>query len=324
MRSFLRFFTTGMMAAACMMAQAQSSIRGVSVEGEISSSAPLTGQMTVELSGDSGAPQMTEVSPDGTFRFDSAPPGTHQLRVIGAGGTLIYQQIVSITGPSQRLIVQLPDAAPAANRAAGDTVCLQQLAHKVPKGAQKAFEKGRKAEHRNKPLEAEKMLRQAVSEDPEFADAHNELGAVEASLGKLPEAAAEFQKTIDMAPGHNLALGNLAIVLAKMKKFHDAAEAARRALQVTPQDDGLRYILGFSLVMDHGDPVEALANLRRAESTYPKAHLLEAQLLAGSGKKSEAAEQLAAYLKGAAPGDPHRAQIEADLARLQGGAESKQ
>ncbi len=324
MRSFLQFSMTGMMAAACMMAQAQSSIRGVRIEGEISSTAVLMGQMTVELSGDSGAPQMTEVSPDGTFRFDSASPGTHQLRVIGAGGAVVYQELVSISGPDQRLIVQVPDAGATANRAAGDTVSLQQLAHKVPRSAQKAFEKGRKAEHQNKPLEAEKMLRQAVSEDPEFADAHNELGAVEASLGKLPEAAAEFQKTIDVAPGHNLALGNLAIVLAKMKKFHDAVDVARRALQVTPQNDGLRYILGFSLVMDHGDPAEALANLRRAESTYPKAHLIEAELLAGSGKKSEAAGQLEAYLKGAAPGDPHRSQIEADLARLQGGIESKQ
>ncbi len=316
MKYLLHFTVAGMMAATFAEAQAQNIARGVRVQGEISSNSALPGVLTVELISEGGAiPQTAEVNPDGTFQFDSAYPGMQELRITAAGGAVVHEEFVNIIGPSQRLSVRLPDA-PSANRAAGNTVTLQQLEHKVPGTARKAFEKGQRAEHKHDLAKAEVLLRKAVAEDPEFADAHNELGAVEALQGKLPEAAAEFQKAIDVAPEHRLALPNLSIVLAKMQNYREAVKVARRALQVAPDMPELRMILGASLIAEHGDAGEALANLRQVDKQFPKAHLLEAQLLAGSGQNALAAEQLEDYLRVTPPTDARRAKIEADLTEL--------
>jgi tetratricopeptide (TPR) repeat protein len=312
------------MAATFMKAQVQDISRCVRVQGEISSNSGLPGVLTVELSPRAGGiPETAQVNPDGTFQFDSAYPGMQELRITAAGGAVIHEEYVNIVGPSQRLSVRLPDE-PNATRAAGNTVTLQQLEHKVPGAARKAFEKGQNAERKHQLAKAETLLRKAVEEDPEFADAHNELGAVEASQGKLPEAAEEFQKAINVAPEHRLALPNLSIVLAKMRNYREAVQVARRALRVAPQMPELRLILGASLVAEHGDPAEALANLRQADKQFPKAHLLEAQLLAGSGQKAEAAEQLEDYLRATPSTDARRAKIQADLTELRRDTRPKQ
>jgi tetratricopeptide (TPR) repeat protein len=306
-----------MMAAALVWAQTEDPSRGVRVQGEISSSRMLPGLLTVELSSSGGGVgESTTVNPDGTFEFRSATPGMRQLRLSAAGGAVIYQEFVNIIGPAQRLSIRLPDA-PNASRAAGDTVSLQQLQHKVPSAARKAFDKGVLAAHKGKEAEAEAFFRKAVEVDPEFADAYNELGAAEVSLGKLPEAAGNFQKAIDLAPEHRLALPNLSIVLAKMKRYREAGQVARRALRVMPASPTLRFILAASLIAGHGDTEEAMANLRQAETAIPKAHLLEAQLLEEEGHRADAVTEVEEYLRVAAPNDPDRGKIEAYLAELQ-------
>ena len=316
MRLLLSLTMAGLLASVCAEAQTQEPTRGVRVQGEISSAGMITGALTVELSSNGSANRETAtVNADGTFQFDSATPGIRELRITGVGGAVIHQEYVNITGPSQQLTIRLetPDTA---NRAAGNTISLQQLEHKVPAPAQKAFDKARKAEQKGRLAEAETLLHQAVEIDPEFADGHNELGTVQAKQDRFAEAAAEFQKTIDLAPEHHLALPNLSIVLAKMHQYREAGEVARRGLKVAPMMPELRFILGISLMIGHGDKAEALANLRQAESAFPKAHLLEAQLLAESGHREEAAAHLEDYLRVGTPDDAQRTKIEADLANL--------
>lgn len=323
MRIGLYWMGLGMMAASLLWGQAENTPRGVRVQGEISSSSMLPGVLTVELGGSGGGVAETAmVNPDGTFEFHSATPGMRELRISAAGGTVIFREFVTVTGPTQQLSIRLPEA-PKANRADGDTVSLQQLQHKVPVAARKAFEKGQAAAHKGNNEGAQAFFRKAVDIDPEFADAYNELGAAEASLGNLPEAADDFQKAIDLAPEHRLALPNLSIVLAKMKRYKEAADVARRALRVTPASAPVRFILAASLVACHGDAAEALANLRQAETEIPKAHLLEAQLLVEAGRPEDAANQLEEYLRVTARDDPERGKIEGYLADLQHKAGAK-
>ncbi len=324
MRLLLYLTMAGLLAPVCAEAQTMEPTRGVRVQGEISSADVITGGLMVELSSNgSGTRETATVNPDGTFQFDSASPGMHDLRITGVGGAVIHEEYVNITGPSQQLTIRLQGPA-TANRAAGNTISLQQLEHKVPGAAQKAFDKARKAEQKGKLAEAETLLRQAVEIDPEFADGHNELGTVQAKQNRFPEAAAEFQKTIDLAPEHRLALPNLSIVLARMHQYREAGDVARRGLKVAPMMPELRFILGISLMIGHGDKAEALANLRQAESAFPKAHLLEAQLLAESGQRDEAAAHLEDYLRVGSPDDVQRSKIQADLANLRRNTSTKE
>jgi tetratricopeptide (TPR) repeat protein len=258
--------------------------------------------------------ESASVNPDNSFEFRSATAGTHELRVLASSGQLIYQEYVSISGPNQTLSVHLPEQK--SDRSKDSTVSLQQLTHKVPPAAQKAFQKGEQAAAKHNLEQARALFLQAVTIDPEYADAFNELGATEAGLHNLPQAANEFQKAIDLVPEHRLALPNLSIVLAQMKRFHEAGQVARRALRVVPAAGRIHYILAVSLLADHGDIDETIQQFERAAADVPSAHVYAAELLAQRGRSDQAIRHLEDYLDTAAPGDSLRPKAEAVLSQL--------
>lgn len=317
MKSFLRCTAMVILAVATVRAQ-RLDPKTMAVRGEIVSSDGNLGSLSVELCADgSGFSETVAVNLDGSFEFHSGAPGTHELRVIAANGSVIHQEYVSITSPNQTLSIRLPDrSSPGAAPARGSTVSLQQLQHKVPALAQKAYQKGEQAASKGNLAEACTHFQEAVAIDPEFADAYNDLGAAQADLHNLPEAAAQFQKAIDLVPEHPMALPNLSIVLAKMKNFHDAGEVARRALKVVPASGRLHYILAVSMLAEHGNLDEVIAHLERAAADVPSAHLTAAELLAQRGRSPEAIRHLEEYLAGAAPDDAKRPKVEARLAEL--------
>jgi tetratricopeptide (TPR) repeat protein len=253
---------------------------------------------------------------DGSFEIRAAQSGMTELRVLSPRGEVIHREPVVINGPYQQLAIRLPET-PSVPRSGSNTISLHQLEHKVPPDAKKAFDRGVRAAADAKYTEAITAFRQAVTVDPEYADCLNELGVAEAAIGNLENAAEDFQKAIDVAPEHPAALPNLSIALAKLSRFHDAGAVARRALKVAPESGRVRYILAASILMDNGDPQEALTQLERASDEIPKAHLVAADVLVALGRRDEAIKHLEQFLKAAAPGDKDRAAAEARLSVLQ-------
>src|SRR5215469_15989401 len=124
-------------------ARAQSSRQETMVvHGEISSSASVSG-LSVELVGNGVPSETALVNGDNSFEFRSATPGVHQIRVVASNGQVIYEEYVSLS-PNLSLSIRLPDQ-PSNNSSHGSTVSLQELQHKVPAAAQKAFQKGEEA-----------------------------------------------------------------------------------------------------------------------------------------------------------------------------------
>jgi len=287
------------------------------VRGEIVSGRAIAGPLTVELAANGTVPaESTTVNADNTFEFRSATQGTHLLRVIGPDGQVIYQENVNISSPVQTISVRLPDTPSNANRSGGGVISLQQLRHKVPPPARKAFEKGEQAFAKGDMQEARNAFQEAVTIDPEFADAYNELGGVESNLKHLPEAAEQFQKAIDLVPEHPMALPNLSIVLAKMQRMHEAGQVAKRALQIAPNDGRLHYILAASLLADQGPLTEVVAEFERAADTIRAAHVIVAEILAQQGRTDEAIKHLETFLALAPSDDSLRAKAEARLSSL--------
>src|SRR5215472_10045648 len=317
MKRWLCSIGIGVLGVAAVFAQALGNPRGFPVRGEISSSTRVVGGLTVEMTGDGmGTTEAANVNADGTFEFRSVSSGAHQLRVIGSGGAVLYQDTVFISSANQPLSIRLADP-PNASRSADSTISLRQLNHKIPPAAQKAYAKGEQAAARKNHLQAAEAFREAIAIDPELVDAYNELGASEVALGDLPHAAEHFQKAIDLVPEHPLALPNLSIVLAKMRRFHDAGATARRALKVAPGSCQVHYILALSLLMENGDSDEALDHLQRSAAEVPKAHLVIADLLSERGQRQEAVRHLQDYLHDASPSDAERTKVEARIAQLQ-------
>ena|SRR5215831_3260923 len=319
MRTCLYFTAVSMISAAAVLAQGESAQRAMTVRGEITSDGPLPGSLTVELDGNGAGPSQTVmVRADGTFEIPAVTPGVHELRVVTLGGGVLYSQPAVIQNPNQPLSIRIDSPKGSANRGAGggNTVSIQQLNHKVPPAAQSAFAKGEKLATKGSYREAADAFRQALAVDPEFADAYNELAAAEAELGELPSSAEHFQKAIDLVPEHRFALPNLAIVLAKMKRYHEAGDVARRALKIVPGSCKVHYILAASLIEEDGNLDEALEHLTRAIPEIPTAHLIAADVLVQQGRKQDAIDHLETYLRGARADDTYRARVEARLTEL--------
>ena len=193
--------------------------QGFVVRGEVSSKDPRVGSLTVQLAPNGGATGETaEVSPDGSFEFPHAMTGPYELSVVGTNGAILYDEPIFIRSSAEYLSIRLaplPKAAPSGQ----GTISIRQLQHNVPAKAQQAFNKGKRAALKGDSQDAMAQFRTALSIDPEFADAYSELGTVQASLGNLTEAAGQFQKAVDLVPDHQLALPNLCIVLASLKRY---------------------------------------------------------------------------------------------------------
>jgi len=84
------------------------------------------------------------------------------------------------------------------------------------------------------PGQAESLLRQALAADLYHGPAHNNLGVLYLSQGKLYEAAAEFEWARRLMPGHPDPRINLGTVYEKAGRHDDALAAYQSALDAYP------------------------------------------------------------------------------------------
>lgn len=109
------------------------------------------------------------------------------------------------------------------------------------------------------PARAEKMLREALTLDLYNGPAHNNLGAIYITQGRLYDAAGEFEWARKMMPGHPDPRLNLALTLEKAGRTEEALSTYATALEVYPE---------------HIPTMQALARLQlrsgRADDRTPK------------------------------------------------------
>lgn len=86
----------------------------------------------------------------------------------------------------------------------------------------------------SEPVEAEKILRDALTADLYHGPAHNNLGVLYLKQGKLFEAAGEFQWARQLLPGHPDPRLNLALTLESAGKVDEAIATYKTALEVYP------------------------------------------------------------------------------------------
>jgi Tfp pilus assembly protein PilF len=85
--------------------------------------------------------------------------------------------------------------------------------------------------------------------NPNDADAHNGLGAVYASVNKLPDAEAEFQKAAQLNPaGAAQAYYNLGAIMSNAGKMDEAAAAFKQATVADPKFANAYYLEGQALM----------------------------------------------------------------------------
>jgi tetratricopeptide (TPR) repeat protein len=183
------------------------------------------------------------------------------------------------------------------NDPAGGRVSVAALRHKVPGKALEAFTRGAKlAEAGDYPRAAHQFAR-AVAIDPDYGDAHGNLGVMYVSLALPDQAAAEFRRAIELDPAASFHHANLALALIQLNLTKEAETEARAAVDLDHLNSKARYLLGFLLARNPETRGRATEHLQYAARQMPDAHLILADMYRLEGASALAQSEREQYRK---------------------------
>lgn len=128
------------------------------------------------------------------------------------------------------------------------------------------------------PVQAERVLKQAIALAPSYSNAYLNLGAVYARQGKWGDAIDLYRQSLERFPETSMLCYNYGVALYSIGRLAEAREQFRRAFQLNPLDADAAYNLGFvSLELgDRETAVSLLPKLRNLDAG--KLHELEREL----------------------------------------------
>jgi tetratricopeptide (TPR) repeat protein/TolB-like protein len=139
-------------------------------------------------------------------------------------------------------------------------------------------------EERKPKAELEASIRQALAADPQFAEAHEALGAVLGSQGKFEQAEAAVRQAVKLRPDSARAHQILGFALMFQRKLADAEKELREARQLDP--DGAETIVRLGeCAKDQGKLDDAIAFWNAARQLDPTDAGIHAHLGDAYGKE---------------------------------------
>ena len=271
--------------------------------------------LSVELVGQSRvAKQRVPVSSSGNFDLRSVPAGGYQFRIIDSSGAIIHEQTEVLDGKPGFVLLHIRD--PRSDLSATNTVSFAALQHKTPSRAWDAFRAAQKAFAAGDPPRCILHLQEALSIDPNFAEAHNDLAARYAKMGQTEEALRHAETAFKLNSELPEAGCNLALLLVSLKKYPEAETVTRRLLSGPHCLPELQGVLAISLIGQRRNMDEALEHLRQAATQLPFITLLAAHTLVESGRPDLAVIQVREYLQSSAH-ECERRELEAWVASAQ-------
>jgi len=118
------------------------------------------------------------------------------------------------------------------------------------------------------PAEARQAYLQSIAADPDFADAHLNLGRLEHEAGELGKAEACYQRAVQCNPNDPTAHFNLAVLLEDRGRPDEALQAYHQAILRDPEGAGdAHYNLGL-LLEARGRREDAMRHLMAARRLY--------------------------------------------------------
>jgi Tfp pilus assembly protein PilF len=115
------------------------------------------------------------------------------------------------------------------------------------------------------PVEARHAYGEALERDPNYADAHINLGRLHHEDGDLEDAERHYRNALRTAPDEFIGHFNLAVLLEDLGRMEEAAGSYRRALELDPDSADAHYNLGLLLesLGRRDDAMRHLMNARR-------------------------------------------------------------
>lgn len=117
--------------------------------------------------------------------------------------------------------------------------------------------------------EAIEAYKQAITLNPKYVLAYNNLGNVFYSRRKYKEAIEAYQQAIKIDPKYALAYFNLGATLSRLRKYNEAIEVYRKAIKANPYYAEAYNNLGYALTKI-GSYQEAIEELQKAIEYDPE------------------------------------------------------
>lgn len=258
------------------------------------------------------AVERTIVGPQGSFEFRNVNEGDYELRILTEFGETVTQQQITVRPMNDTITIRLN--LPRSERPPSGRISLARLQHKVPKKAQKEYEKAQ-ARLQAHDIDGSLLhLQTAVSLDPDFMEAYNNLGCRYLELGRYQQAITAFRQSLKLDESVGFTHSNLALALLQVRDFSGAEISARRGLELEPDSSKAHYALGLVLYVQHKLTRETLGHLRRSEDAFPNSRIAAANVLLALGSVAEARNELTPYLSTGDPGK--RKEVERWLSTL--------
>lgn len=258
--------------------------------------------------------QRVHVLANGNFGFRAVPSGDYQFRVLDNAGDIVLDQVKSITGSSGFVLLIVRD--PKSQFVSRDTVSLFALQHKTPKRAWDAFRAAQKARAAGDAQSAIEHLQAALVLDPQFPEAHSDLAAIEAGVGRVDEALDHARSAFRLNPQLPEAGCNFALLLMAGNHYQEAESVARQLLAGQTYLSLLHGVLAISLIEQKKNIDEGLEHLGAATAEYPFFRLLGARALVEIKRPDLALIQVKKYLQTSAH-DCERPELEAWVASVE-------
>jgi hypothetical protein len=281
-------------------AQSQHPGKVVEVHGELKGldrSACNSAVIQLSRSDRSVLPLAANVNSDCTFETPGIPAGLYTASVVlMPAGDSIHTTFIDAREHMFPADISVPQG-PRATQPISGLISLRRLSKPLSKRALKLFREAHKLSARGSAEAAADKLRAVVALDPEFSEAHGNLGAEYARLHRWEDAISEFQIArstgLETAPLYT----NLAFALLASNQVPEGEFAANHSLSLDPSYPGAHYVLAYALLSAKADPKEILNHLAIGALRIPSASLLSAQLYAHIGDAQAAGEKLREYAR---------------------------
>jgi Flp pilus assembly protein TadD len=168
------------------------------------------------------------------------------------------------------------------------TVSVSRLLHKTPAKAWASFHRAAKLFDAGSAAQGAAELEGAVALDPDFPEAHCNLGVAYMVMNRTADAVAEFRRAVELDPANAISRTNLAAALTATGRQDEAEAEARTAVGLDSTYAQAHFLLGLLLQRHAGmlpfaerhlayagrripAALEALESLRRVEAVTASA-----------------------------------------------------
>lgn len=267
--------------------------------------------------------QIAPTRPDGSPAADLPGTANSASAFVGCDVRAVFPGYDSTTLLiANRSMVDNPDLGAiklTLEQGSADTALSGSFAN-VPKDARKSFEKARSEWIDNKPDRAEKDLRKAVSDDPQFAEAWYQLGKIQQT--KAPrDAWNSYSKAVAADPKFLPPYGHLAEIAAQQGKWQDVVDNTDKQLALKPE--GSPEIWYYNALGNYKTGKKGVAEISANKAvamdplhTEPNSEQLLAVILADKHDFAGALQHLQNSLKYLPPG-PDQDLVKQQVAQLQ-------